>query len=138
MSSNKKAEGGVCSAPLLNLHPHRRLRRRQDQEGKLFACGFPRIAYSKHLINQIRSLRLHEHVLDGPNSSDIVGFVKDLRRLMPLGKPIVKSNAGLDKPEETNHGYGRGEDSSGVGAMSRSALLRLLKLQPYERSQRDG
>ena len=32
----------------------------------LLACGFPRIAYSKHLLNQIRSLRLHEHVLDGP------------------------------------------------------------------------
>ena len=111
MSSNKKAEGGVCSAPLLNLHPHRRLRRRQDQEGKLFACGFPRIAYSKRLINQIRSLRLHEHVLDGPDTSDIVGFVKDLTRLMPLGKPIVKPNSGLDKPEGTNHCDG-GEDSN--------------------------
>ena len=56
---------------------------------------------------------------------------------MPLGKPIVESNAGLDKPEETNHSDG-GEDSSGVGAMQRPTLLCLLKLQPYERPQRDG
>ena len=56
---------------------------------------------------------------------------------MPLGKPNAKPNAGLDKPEEANHGDG-GYDSSGVGAMSRSALLCLLKVQPHPGPQRDG
>ena len=63
-SAEKRAEGdddngderGVSSAPLLNLHPHRRLRRRQDQEGRFLSpfSGFPRIFHTKQLAKSNR------------------------------------------------------------------------------------